>query len=372
MNRYASRVFLAVRYVIGLFGLTLTRTSTELTSFSLHPGHGRHDASRPLPPGMAAILHDRNPDLLRLRSRYRRLASPFRPGRFWRRSRRLRDLNLRYFRGDNAYVWQLRQVGSQARLKFYVLAQYIRSLDSHKLLEKTKEDGAFGCWTFDFQGMPTVSRDLIDSVNEMYFLDRHWDLFSRNDFTVVDIGAGYGRLAHRMVECVPGLKTYLCVDAIPESTFLSEVYLRYREVGPKAVVLPLDKVADRLPTERPDLAVNIHSFSEMPIAAIDAWIGLLARIGVPALLIVPNEGDRLLSLEDDVVRLDFSPVLRKHGYVLEVREPTVADPDVRELVGIGDWFLFYRLAGTGPEAEPEAEPEPEQETAGPGPERSAP
>jgi hypothetical protein len=173
---------------------------------------------------------------------------------------------------------------------------------------------------------------------------------SRNDFTVVDIGAGYGRLAHRMVECVPGLKRYLCVDAIPESTFLSDIYLRYRKVDHKAVVLPLDEVAERLPQERPDLAVNIHSFSEMPIAAIDAWIGLLARSGVPALLIVPNEGDQLLSLEDDVVRLDFSPVLRKHGYVLEAREPTVGDPDVRELVGVGDWFLFYRLADTEAEA----------------------
>ena len=28
-----------------------------------------------------------------------------------------------------------------------------------------------------------------------------------------------------------------------------------------------------------------------------------------------------------------------------------ADPDVRELVGVGDWFLFYRLAGA---AEPAA------------------
>ncbi|WP_344658028.1 putative sugar O-methyltransferase [Catenulispora subtropica] len=351
MNRSASRLFLAVRYVIGLFGLTLTRTSTELTSFHLHAGHGRHDDSRPLPAGMAAVLHERNPDLERLRTRYHRLASPFRPSSFWRRSRRLRDLNLRYFRGDNAYVWQLRQLGGAARLKFFLLAQYISSLDTRKLLEKTGEDGAFGCWTFRFHGMPALSRDLIDSINEMYFLDRHWDLLSRTDFTVVDIGAGYGRLAHRMVECVPGLKRYLCVDAIPESTFLSEVYLRYRGVDHKAAVVPLDQVAKRLAAERPDLAVNIHSFSEMPLAAIEAWVGLLAGIGVPTLLIVPNEGDRLLSLEDDVVRLDFAPVLRKHGYVLAAREPTVADADVRDLVGIGDWFLLYRLAGAEPDAD---------------------
>ncbi|MFI0941504.1 putative sugar O-methyltransferase [Streptomyces sp. NPDC021020] len=341
MSRFTSRVFLTVRYLVGLLGLTLTRTSTELTSFRIHAGHGRHDGSTPPPAELAAVLDDRNPQLQQLRARYRRLDTPYRPGSFWRRSRRLRDLNLTFFRGDNAYVWQLRQVGDNARLKFFLLAQYISRQDTHKLLERTAEDGAFGCWAFDFQGLPTASRDLLDSVNEMYFLDRHWDLLSREGFTVLDIGAGYGRLAHRMSECVPGLTRYLCVDAIPESTFLSEQYLRFRKAS-RAAVIPLDEMAERLEGERPDLAVNIHSFSEMPLSAIEAWIGLLARLDVPALMIVPNEGDKLLSLENDYLRTDFTPVLERHGYVLAAREQTIADPDVRELVGVGDWFMLFR------------------------------
>lgn len=349
VNRFSSRLFLTVRYLVGLFGLTLTRTSTELSSYRIHAGHGRHDTSRPLPAELAGVLDDRDPGLQALRERYRRLDSPFRPGRFWRRSRRLRDLDLRYFRGDNAYVWQLRQVGDGARLKFFLLMQYLSSLDSHKLLERTQEDGAFGCWAFDFEGLPTASRDLFDSVNEMYFLDRHWGLLSRTDLTVLDIGAGYGRLAHRMTECVPGLSRYLCVDAIPESTFLSEHYLRYRGADGKAAVLPLDEMEDRLAAEpRPDLALNIHSFSEMPLSAIEAWIGLLDRLDVPALMIVPNEGDKLLSLEDDYLRRDFTPVLERYGYVLAAREQTIADPDVRELVGVGDWFMLFRRDGAKP------------------------
>lgn len=348
VNHYTSRIFLTVRYLVGLFGLTLTRTSTELSSFRIHAGHGRHDGSRPLPAGLAAVLDDRNPDLQALRARYRGMDSPFKPGSFWRRSRRLRDLNLKYFRGDNAYVWQLRQVGDNARLKFFLLAQYVSALDTHKLLERTQEDGAFGCWTFDFQELPTASRDLLDSVNEIYFLDRHWGLLSRTDFTVVDIGAGYGRLAHRMVECVPGLARYLCVDAIPESTFLSDHYLRFRKADHKATVLPLDEMEAGLAAGRPDLAVNIHSFSEMPLSAIEAWIGLLARNDVPALMIVPNEGDKLLSLENDYLRLDFGPVLERHGYVLAAREQTVADPDVRDLVGVGDWFMLFTRDGAEP------------------------
>ncbi len=348
MNRYRSRVFLTIRYIVGIFGLTLTRTSTELTSYRIHLGHGRYDDSRPLPTELAAVLDDRHPDLVRLRASYRGLASPLQPGSFWRRSRRLRDLNLRYFRGDNAYAWQLRQMGANARLKFFLYAQYVAALDTHKLLDRTGEDGAFGCWAFEFQTLPTSSRDLLDSINEMYFLDRQWALLSRMDFTVVDIGAGYGRLAHRMVECVPNLKRYLCVDAIPESTYLSKHYLRYRRVDHKASVLRLDEVADQLPAQRPDLAVNIHSFSEMHIAAIEGWIELLARSGVPALMIVANEGDKLLSLEDDYQRLDFTPVLERHGYQLAAREPTIADPDVRELIGVGEWFMLYRLASAGP------------------------
>ncbi|NUS14617.1 MAG: putative sugar O-methyltransferase [Streptomyces sp.] len=346
VNHYSSRIFLTVRYLVGLFGLTLTRTSTEITSFRIHAGHGRHDGSRPLPAAVAAVLDDRNPELEDLRARYRRMDSPFRPGSFWRRSRRLRDLNLRYFRGDNAYVWQLRQVGDNARLKFFLLTQYVSGLDTHKLLERTREDGAFGCWAFDFQELPTASRDLLDSVNEMYFLDRHWDLLTREDFTVLDIGAGYGRLAHRMAECVPGLSRYYCVDAIPESTFLSEQYLKYREADAKATVVPLDEMEERLAAAgRVDLALNIHSFSEMPLSAIEAWIGLLARLDVPTLMIVPNEGDKLLSLENDYLRVDFTPVLERHGYVLAAREQTIADPDVRDLVGVGDWFMLFRREG---------------------------
>lgn len=345
VNHYSSRAFLTVRYLVGLFGLTLTRTSTELTSYRIHAGNGRFDDSRPLPAGVAAVLDDRNPDLAQLRTLYSGLASPFKPGSFWRRSRRLRDLNLKYFRGDNAYIWQLRQLGDNARLKFFLYARYVGALDAHKLLDLTSEDGAFGCWTFDFHELPTSSRDLLDSINEIYFLDRHWGLLSRTGYTVVDIGAGYGRLAHRMVESVPGLKRYFCVDAIPESTFLSEQYLDYRKVEHKASVLRLDEVADRLAAEPPDLAVNIHSFSEMPLSVIEAWIELLARSGVPTLMIVPNEGDQLLSLEDDYLRRDFAPVLERHGYVLAAREPTIADPDVRELFGAGDWFMLYRRAG---------------------------
>ena len=53
---------------------------------------------------------------------------------------------------------------------------------------------------------------------------------------MLDIGAGYGRLAHRMSAAFPQLEDYCCVDAVPESTFLSEYYLRHRGCTPPARV----------------------------------------------------------------------------------------------------------------------------------------
>ncbi|WP_428966167.1 putative sugar O-methyltransferase [Micromonospora fluostatini] len=335
----------SARHVLRSLGLTAVRTSSSITSYRLRRWAGTHNPAQPVPVEMARVLVDDNEELTDLRRRYQALVSPLRPGRFWRHNTRQRDFNLRYFRGDNAYVWQLRQLGENPRLKTYLYARYVAAMDERGLLGRLAEDGAFGCWTFGYRSLPLVSRDLLDSVNEIYFLDRHWGLLSREGYTVLDVGAGYGRLAHRMVEACPGLHRYLCVDAIAESTFLSRQYLRFRGVDDKAVVLDLDEWEEKAAAARPDLAVNVHSFSEMPMSAITAWIGRLARLEVPALLIVPNEGADLLSHEDDYARLDFSPVLAEHGYSLAASEPIIRDDDVRELTGLRDHFLLFVRSG---------------------------
>jgi SAM-dependent methyltransferase len=188
-----------------------------------------------------------------------------------------------------------------------------------------------------------VSRDLLESVNEINYLERALGLSQRDAFSVVDVGAGYGRLAHRMAEAMPNLRDYCCLDAIPESTFVSEYYLRHRGCVPPARVVRLDEVEAELRPGGFDLAVNVHSFSECPLAAIEWWAGQLARLEVPKLLVVPNEPDRLLSLEADGRREDFAPVLERAGYRPADSEPVLADPAARELVGVHDRFhLFTR------------------------------
>jgi hypothetical protein len=105
---------------------------------------------------------------------------------------------------------------------------------------------------------------------------------------VLDIGAGYGRLAHRMLTALPNIRDYYCTDAVPVSTFLSEYYLQYRELGDRAHVIPLDEIENTLKEQPVQLAINIHSFSECGTAAIDWWVKLLAKSKVRHLMIVPN------------------------------------------------------------------------------------
>jgi putative sugar O-methyltransferase len=136
----------------------------------------------------------------------------------------------------------------------------------------------------DFRTFPRVSRDLLDSINEIYFLLRRAPLLSGEDVSVLDIGAGYGRLAHRMLTAVPNITRYYCVDAVPESTFLCDWYLRYRGLADRATVVPLDML-DRLGERRIDLAVNVRSFTEMSYPPIAAWIGLIAELGIGTLMI---------------------------------------------------------------------------------------
>ena len=149
----------------------------------------------------------------------------------------LRTHDLTYFRGDNAYVWQVR--GGNFNMIGYALATYyVLFIDSHRFLNSLTEDNAFSNFTYDIAGH-TVSRDLLDSIIELDFLDRHLGLLNRRAVTILDIGAGYGRLAHRATAVVPGLTEYFCTDAIPHSTFLCEFYLRFRRATQKTQVVAL-------------------------------------------------------------------------------------------------------------------------------------
>jgi len=303
-----------------------------------------YDDSTPLPPDAAESLRQDHPGLADLRARYAALDLPVLSASRWHEEAVASFLDLRYFRGETLITWHYRELPRISALKFFVFAGYVRERDGRNLLARLGEDGAFGCWTFDYPGYGRFSRDLLESVNEIVFLDRRLGICDRPGLRVLDIGAGYGRLAHRLASACPELGDYCCVDAVPESTFLSDYYLRHRGVRPPARVVPLDRVQEDLAPGTFDLAVNVHSFSECTYAAVAWWIELLSRLGVPNLLIVPNEPEELLTLEADGTRRDFAPLLAAAGYRPAIREPVIDDLAVRDLLDLHDRFHLFERA----------------------------
>lgn len=300
-----------------------------------------------LPEGAADYLRPDNPRLVELQKRYKALRHPAAGGSQWSDEFVGQAIDLRYFRGDNAYVYQLR--GGNTELHFLLTAYYTRTIDELGLLERLAEDDLFGVYVFDFNNGRAVSRDLLDSINEIYFLERALGVTSRPGLNVLDIGAGYGRLAHRMTAALPNVRMF-CVDAVATSTFVSEYYLRFRGAGERAQVLPLDEMEARLAGQPIDLAVNVHSFSEVPHSSIKWWVGFLARLGVRHFMVVPNPfehgGTKLESMEADGSRLDYLPLLREAGYRRAVAEPKYLDREVQRYgISPTTCYLFELDAG---------------------------
>lgn len=243
------------------------------------------------------------------------------------------QVDLANFRADSAYRWQTRDnvvfddagevVRVPTRNEHYVAAaRYVLSHDRLGLMGRLTDDDAFGNYVVDVDGRP-MSTDLMDSVMQLDFLDRHLGLHTLTGVTVLDIGAGYGRFAHRLVQAVD-VREVICTDAVAESTFLCEHYLEYRDVQNRARVVRLDEIEDAFAVGDVRLAVNMHSFPEMPLASIEWWLALLARKQVPYLMVVPNGFNRT-ACEPDGSKPPFDPTIEAAGYRLFAQEPKYLD-----------------------------------------------
>ena len=182
-------------------------------------------------------LQPNNDRLLNLIQRYSNLSIPVVNPSVWSRDYISEEVSLSNFRGDCAYVWQLRD--GSAEHHHIVSALYTQRIDTLGLFDLLNEDASFGAQVYNYDDRYVVSRDFLDSINEILFLERHLGISTRERFNVVDIGAGYGRLAHRMAVALPNMGDMFCVDAIPESTFISEYYLNYRGVSDRAHAVPI-------------------------------------------------------------------------------------------------------------------------------------
>lgn len=293
----------------------------------------------PLPAGAEETLRADNPRLTELREAYDALTYPSAVPSQWSDAFLKKNLSLAWFRGDNAYVWQLRLFTGGAKTRNYLAMLDIESRDKLGLFGKLKEDGLFGAFTFAF-GDRVVSRDLLDSINEINYLDEHIGLSSMAAPTVLDIGAGYGRLAWRMDEALPNLGAYDCTDGVPISTFLCEYHLGFRKASDKVRVVPLSEI-DTL-RDSYTVAVNVHSFSEQTHASINWWLGEIAKRDITWLMIVPNTPGELLSTEVGGSREDFMPDVLAAGYELADHRTVYGNDDMREMIDLHDEFFLFK------------------------------
>jgi hypothetical protein len=261
----------------------------------------------------------------------------------WNRETLEAQVDLKNFRGDNHYVYQTRYSPTEAT--YYVTAYYARDTDKLGLFGRLQEDGLFGAYTLPFDNDYIISRDLLDSINQANVIARLLTLSSNASLKVLDIGAGYGRLAHRLAEGLPNAHI-TCTDAVPVSTFLSAYYLKFRGLSARTSVVPLNLAEAVLSGKQFDLITNFHSFSECKKSAIVWWLDLLQRVDCKRMLIIPNARDRFLSTEPDGTHADFSDLFSERGWRTVHSEPIYALSRAAQETGLYPNFRFYLFERT--------------------------
>lgn len=272
-------------------------------------------------------LVDDNPMLLKLREDYRNLGL-FEHSMWetWRER-----ISLQNFRREGDYLAQS-EYGMTPE-HYWATYAYLLERPEVRYLELFDEDSLFGVTVHEIGGR-VVTRDLLDSVLEIGFLQETLSMGGRDSISVLDIGAGYGRFAHRFTTAFPKSFVY-CADGIPESSFLCDFYRRFRGFDSQSEII--------WPNARPvDLAVNIHSWSECSLRSIRFWLDRLADLDVPYLFLVPHT-EAMESLERDGSRVEFRTLIQGHGYRL-IRERKKYVHPVMQRIGVypATYYLFQR------------------------------
>jgi putative sugar O-methyltransferase len=284
-----------------------------------------------LPPEVVAFLSQNNPRLNELKKRYAENTQC--PHSFWNSWEK--HVNLLKFRGEDDYVSQayFRQNTRRYELTF----TYVEATDELGLLNTLSEDPLFGVKLWEFVPGKPVSRDLLDSILEIAFLQKALGFQPKDCYKILDVGAGYGRFADRFTTVFPA-SPVTCVDAIATSTFLSEFYLKFRKRD-QASIVPFDRLAD-LQNNRYDLAVNIHSWSECTKEFIGFWLDRLCDLKVPYLFIVPHTPN-LETVETNGQHLTYDDELARRGFKLVLRQRKFQKSEFVNLNGI--FPTEYRL-----------------------------
>ena len=143
-----------------------------------------------LPAGELEYLSTSNPYLLHLVQNYQSLECGCHS--MWETWRG--RIDLANFRREGDYLSQL-EYGMSER-KYWATFGYVAALDDRGYLSLFAEDDLFGVIHFPIGGR-MITRDLLDSILEINFLSSHLGFAPADRLKLMDIGAGYGRFAHR-------------------------------------------------------------------------------------------------------------------------------------------------------------------------------
>lgn len=324
------------------YQLLMRRVLERVGFFEIMPARkGLHTETAPEPPNKDPELGPDNPRLAELRDQYRAYKSDARAHSQWSESF-AENIDFGAFRGDSNYLWQYRD----ANVPLTYVATYYHHLVSGRkdLLERCTEDSAFGTsgiWLHE----ALITRDRLDSVAELGFLR---DIFKLNETSaprILDIGSGYGRFAWRTSQCFPDAQV-LGVDAVPESAFLCEYYLRYRGASPNIRMVPLPRLEAELREAPVDFAVAFNSLSECSAVAIRWWLRLLAEHQIPNLVVAPHSGfdggRKLFSVElPGVERVELTSLFAEYGYERTVLREKYTEPAMQSYGVSPTWFHVF-------------------------------
>ena len=285
-----------------------------------------------------------NERLIALKKIYARIESDALAHTQWSQEYVAREVSLQRFRGESGYMWQSRDFNFPVH--YLCTYYYLKSTPARDLLQRCVEDASFGVESLLVEG-ERITRDRLDSVSELSFLRRELPPSSMEGLSVLDIGCGYGRFAHRLIQCFPGARV-ICTDAIPESIFLTEFYLRHRGVGGNAEVVDLAAVESTLESAKVDLAVAINSLSECSSVAIRWWLDLIAGFEIPFLFLVSHsafgEGRELYSCEAaGQPKSDVASLLGARGYRRVALKPKYAEPQIQRYGVSPTYYHLFAL-----------------------------
>jgi len=172
------------------------------------------------------------------------------------------------------------------------LMEYVSKIDKLNILKKLEEPLIGNPFIVYYKNKP-ISQDICNSIHEFYSITQKISL--PKNARIVDLGAGYGRLAYIFLNIIPD-SSYCIVD-IPPALFVSQNYLKmifpkekiflfrsftsFKEIKSEfescRIKFLLPHQLELLPKKYFDLFINVSSFHEMTRPQINKYIQIIDR-----------------------------------------------------------------------------------------------